>query len=72
MACVQAIVPACIMAGLVLLIFGDEPLYALQRAFQHNILSAQALNLNWIIGRYLLLFTDTPHMASSLDPATLS
>ncbi|HQQ62622.1 MAG TPA: hypothetical protein PLF22_03520 [Pseudomonadales bacterium] len=70
MACIQAIMPACIMAGLVLLMFGHEPLYALQRAFQHNILSAQALNLNWIIGRYLLLFTHTPHMASSLDPAT--
>lgn len=48
------LVPLLLLA-ITLLVFGMEPLLALQRAFRHSILSAQALNLNWIIARLLLV-----------------
>jgi hypothetical protein len=56
----SCLLPALLLAAAVLLPFGAEPVKALQRAFQHSLLSAQALNLNWIIGRVLLASGDIP------------
>ncbi len=54
------ILPAILLAAALLLPFGLEPLKALQRAFQHTLLSAQALNFNWVAGRVLLARGDIP------------
>jgi hypothetical protein len=62
--------PSLCLVMLMLLVFGLEPVYALQRAFQHHILSAQALNLNWILTR-LLLASGVMPITEQGDQATL-
>lgn len=63
------LLPSGLLLILTFLVFGLEPLKALQRGvFGHNMLNAQALNLNWIIKRIIQLTTDTIPMVSRFNP----
>ena len=51
----KQLIPTSILLAFIFLLFSREPFLALTRAFEHQALSAQALNLNWIFTRILLL-----------------
>lgn len=59
-----------LLVVITLSVFGLEPFRALERAFNHSILSAQALNMNWIITR-LLLAKGIVEMTAPGDSSTL-
>jgi hypothetical protein len=52
----QAVLPAAVVTGLVLVVFGAQPvLGALRTALSAKALSGEALNLNWIVTHFLQL-----------------
>jgi hypothetical protein len=53
---VDLLLPVMLIVIPVFVFFGMEPVYALQRAFEHSILSAQAFNFNWIVTRFIQIF----------------
>jgi hypothetical protein len=54
-----------LFAALIAAVYSGQPLLALRRATQHSALSAQALNLNWIV-QYVLVWLN-PGLPGNLD-----
>lgn len=54
----ELLLPVLMVVIPVFVFFGMEPVYALKRAFEHGILSAQAFNFNWIVTRFVQIFPD--------------
>ena len=54
----RVILPAAVLAGLTLLIFGVKPVWdGLRASASHNYLSGNALNANWILTHYIRVFS---------------
>jgi len=54
----KILIPVLVVIIPIFIVFGQEPVNALVRAFQHPRLSSQALNFNWIITALIYVFQD--------------